>query len=218
MDQQARRRACLAVTVAAAWAGSASPAMAVTATGTPVYTRLTNHLTYISMRFVELNHLTWLGVTDLGSLPASNDTYRSFIVSSGTGSGGGDLLTRYAFLGVSMGSGSGGGPDVTISFADPNRAIGQPFETLFPGVSEAGLADAITTGGTNLDGYLGVLMQSTNFGAAMESPSGLVHFSEGVGAGASLASFSPIPEPGSAMVCLGALGVGCLTRRRALAV
>jgi hypothetical protein len=209
MQSEAFRKACLTATVAVAWAGSSSPAIAITPGGTDtVYIRTNANHTFVTARFVASDGLTWLSV-DLGTLYAG-EQYRTAGIGLGSGYSG-DMW--YTILGAGMGSGSGGG-DFFAGFSDASGALGQPFETVFPGFNETQVVDAILTGGPALDNFIDFLMTRPANQISFGSTSPVVGFSNGIDAGTILADFNPIPEPGTAVVCLGALGIGMLRLRR----
>jgi uncharacterized protein (TIGR03382 family) len=144
---------------------------------------------------------------DLGAMDAGTQ-YRTLGVSLGSGSG---FSEWYTILGTGLGSGIT--ERFITGFSDASGALGQPFETVFPGFNEAQLNDAILTGNTAvLDPFIGSLSSTNRLSFGTVSPA--VGFSNGVEMGTILADFSPVPEPASAVVCLGAMGFGMLWRRR----
>lgn len=117
----------------------------------------------------------------------------------------------YSLLGVDD---TGG---VLVSFFDPGIALGESFENLFPGFSEAALADALINDPTGplVADFIRVLDFMPGVGAPMGSESALVHFSAGAAYGSFTASFNPIPAPSAGALLLASMGVACARRRRA---
>jgi hypothetical protein len=218
MKSEAFYKACMSATVAVAWAGSSSPAMAVTPGDTQtVYIRTNFWHSLTAARFVGANSLTWVMV-DLGAIEAGTQ-YRTIGVSLGTGLGSGyNGMDWYTIIGTGLGSGAPGvgSGGFLAGFSDNSGALGQPFETVFPGVDEALLNEAITTGSPLLEGFVSSLMSRPANQLSFGTTSSALSFSNGTDAGTILADFSPVPEPGSAIVCLGALGIGMLCRRRSV--
>jgi hypothetical protein len=176
----------------------------VPGTESNIYTRVSWFHSLAMARFVIFNSGTPDFIYEMGAIP-SGETFRGLRFNSGGGA-----RTDYAFVGAGLGSGGG----VLVSFSNPSVGVGQSFESLFPGMSEAQVADSILTGDSSLTSFLTKLASIQGAVTAMGSASTSVHFSDGVFEGTSEASFSPLPEPGSAIVCLGTLGFGFLIRRR----
>lgn len=207
------RKACLGATIAVAWAGSSAPAIAdgPEFVSDTVYIRTSFFHSVSHAHFVAFNSLTFLDI-DIGAMPAGN-AFTS--VTLGTGSGSSFAVDRYAIvgaahlthltrLGIMMGFNSG--PSVN----------GQAFESIFPGSSEAQVMDALLTSSPALDQFFSRMPTSPVSLLTVDAPSAYdaFHFSNATPFGTIQASFSPIPEPVSGMVCLGALGFGMITRRR----
>jgi hypothetical protein len=212
MNAAARRSACLAASLAVAWNAAPETAKAdVPAEQSTVYTRVSWFHSLAMARFVTFTDGTPDFIYEMGQIPSGN-AFRSLPIGSG--------FNGYAFVGVGMGSGgSGSSGEVMLSFSDPTYGVGHSFESLFPNIPEAQAADAILTGGQSLTTFVADLAHVPGAITSMAATSSGVKFTDGVFAGTSEASFSPVPEPGSAIVCLGALGFGFLLRRKpALAV
>lgn len=104
---------------------------------------------------------------------------------------------------------------LVVSFANPAIALGQPFESVFPGFSEPALVDAIQNdpSGEMVADFMNLLDVTPGIGTPMGVESTVVHFSNGEAYGTFLASFDPIPTPGTvALLAMG--GVGAVRRRR----
>jgi len=101
---------------------------------------------------------------------------------------------------------------VFVSFSNPAAAIGQPFSSVFPGFSEAQVADAILTGDSSLTDFMNLLDTMPSVGTSMGLECRTVHFSDGADYGSFIADFSPVPAPGATMVVM--LG-GVFSLRRA---
>lgn len=201
MDREKFRRACLGAAAAVAWA-----AVPDSASGATVYTRVDFFHSLTMARFVALDHLTWLFTSELGALP-TGITDRSFDTPVGQPT----TFSSYALIGVGSGSGYSG---ISLTFSDSSVAIGRSWESLFPGFNEAQVADAVLTGGSNLSPFLDAIAQMSSTTTSMGVECAAVHFSDGVDMGTAIADFSPVPEPGCAVLCLGAFGIGVLRRRR----
>jgi hypothetical protein len=122
-----------------------------------------------------------------------------------------DPFSSYAVFGRDS---SGG---VFVTFADAAASKGQSFNTLFPGISETQLADALlTTPDSQVVTDFGALLAQTPAAITpMGTMSSAMHFSNGASYGTFEASFTPLPEPGSCMLIAGVAGCGLLIRRRA---
>ena len=216
MDRkEAIRAACVTATLAVAWAGSSSPAQAQTpGVHDTVYIRTNFFHSLSSAQFVAYTFHTLFVPSSPKSMGSINSgiSYRTVSLGTGSGSGGNLPFSSYAMVGIGPGSGLNG-DFVACSFGDPASAQGLPFETVFPGFVESEVAAAIA-GGTDLSAFhtrLGSMPLLT-----VDSPvvGVALRFSNGALLGTIEASFSPIPEPVSGMVCLGALGFGLISRRR----
>jgi hypothetical protein len=204
MTSEARRRACLAASLAVAWNGLGEIAWAQPTQGGTAYTRVSWFHTLAMARLTFWSNGTPDFIYELGQLP-SGDNFRSVPLGSG-----GSTSGTYIFLGVGAGTG-----DVFISFSDPAFGVGKSFESLFPGMSEPQVADAILAGGSSFESFLPNLPRVQGARTPIGNGSAGVHFSDGEFSGASIASFTPVPEPADALVCLGAAGgCGLLIRRR----
>lgn len=215
MDRKdAIRQACLTATLAVAWAGSSSPAQAQTPGKSvdAVYIRTNFFHSLTNAHFVGFNGLTWLFSSEIGPIPAG-EAFTTVTLGTGSGSGGPGVFDKYAIVGMTHLTFLDG---LAVGFADPSAALGREFETVFPGFSEPQVVDSLLTGGPQLEAFFDRLssMESVPAGINYSIISGVTSFSVGAPFGTSQASFSPIPEPVSGMVCLGALGFGLITRRR----
>lgn len=214
MNNEALKKACLSATVAVAWAGSSSPALAVAPGSETVYIRTNFYHSLAVAKFVAIRDLTWMFL-NLGSIPAGV-SYHSIGVGLGSGSGG----MMYNLV--------GGGPTtmptltylMAMGFHDPNPGLGTPFESLFPGVSEedafASLMGTSASGDAPLDALISRLVANpnNNLGINEPLPYAVLHFSNGQLLGTIEASFTPIPEPAFGTFCIGLLGFGVLRARR----
>jgi hypothetical protein len=113
---------------------------------------------------------------------------------------------RYCLVGLD----SAGG--VFVSFADPSAALGQSFSTVFPGLSEAQVADAIVNGGSAFDNFMSVISTTPGAVAPMGVQCSCVHFSDGAAYGTFVADFNPVPAPATLLVTFA--GPIFLLRRR----
>ncbi len=117
----------------------------------------------------------------------------------------------YALMGIADDGG------VFVTFADPAVALGRAFDEVFPGFSEASLADALLNDpqGSVVVSFLDALDTTPGVGTSMGTMSHVFHFSLGADYGAFHASFTPIPAPGSALLaCLGGAVATARRRRR----
>ncbi|MDB5330736.1 MAG: hypothetical protein JWP03_1887 [Phycisphaerales bacterium] len=121
-----------------------------------------------------------------------------------------ESFDRYAVFGRDA---SGG---VFVSFADGSASTGQSFETMFPGISETQLADAllVTPDSQVVTDFGNLLAQTPSAITLMGSAAQVTHFSDGVADGTFQASFTPLPEPGSYAMIAAAAGGALLVRRR----
>lgn len=206
----------MGLTVAVAWAGSSSPAQAQTpGADNTVYIRTNAHHTFSNARFVGFNNLTWMMLSEIGPIPAG-EHYSTVSLGTGSGSGAGPLFDHYTIVGWWQGTLLINGPSLVVGFDQPAAGLGRDFETVFQGFNEAQLVDALQVDGPLLDSFFSrlLVMPSTHIGINEAVPDTMLHFSQGELFGEVQASFSPIPEPVSGVTCLGALGIGLVTRRR----
>jgi hypothetical protein len=214
--KEALRRACLSATLAVAWAGSSSPAKAQTPGDAvdAVYIRTSFYHSLTNAHFVGFNGLTWLFTQEIGAIPAG-EAFTTVTLGTGSGTGGGPF-DKYAIVGITGITSLTYINGLAMGFTDPNAALGRDFETVFPGFSEPQVRDALITSSPLMDSFFSKLasMPLANLGINEPVPYATLHFSQGVPFGTMQASFTPIPEPVSGMVCLGALGFGLISRRR----
>jgi len=219
MHNEAFRKACLSATLAVAWAGSSSPAVADTPGATEtVYIRTNFYHSIAVAKFVAIRDLTWIGF-EMGAVPAG-ESYRSIGISLGSGSSGSGGMSYNMVVGHGLGSGSLPTEFIGMGLHDPNQGLGVPFETLFPGVKEsdalAGLQGTSSDGGLALNQVLDSIVANPNMNLGINSPipDTMLHFSDGTLLGTIEASFTPIPEPAFGLFCVGAMGFGVLRPRR----
>ena len=209
--RDALRAACIAATVATCW-GTSDPCYGYEVR-TVVVTKFVPFHSLAVMRFVGMTELTYLRLGALAAVPANQTVFSSFDIPTGT-DGTPVVFSRYFAIGANLDTTSS---SVMISFGDTSPWIGTDFSVLFPGVSESSIASANIDGSPNLlDPILDRLSREASVPTAVEMEAGTVKFSTGVAGGTVLMSFSPIPEPSTAVMCLGGLGVGALLRRRAV--
>jgi hypothetical protein len=118
----------------------------------------------------------------------------------------GESFDFYAIFGRT----SDGG--VYVSFSDPSVAQGYSFESVFPGFNETELANQLLNNGPLVDSFASQLSSMSAVTKSIGQSASAMRFSDGAPFGTVLASFSPIPEPGSAMVA-GIIASAALMRR-----
>jgi hypothetical protein len=111
-----------------------------------------------------------------------------------------------------FGRDSAGG--VFVSFGSPGVGVGSSFENMFPGISESQLADDLLNNGPTVSKFADLLAKMPQAYTHMGSTSSLTDFSVGTDYGTFQASFSPVPEPASSALPLGAATLLSLKRRR----
>lgn len=216
MNNEALQKACLSATLAVAWAGSSSPAVADTpGTTETIYIRTNFYHSLAVAKFVAIRDLTWIGF-DLGAVPAG-ESYRSVGISLGSGSGG--VSYNMLVAGEKIPPGQLPTTILGVGFHDPKQGLGVPFETIFPGVNEqeaiASLMGTSTIGDASLTRMLGRIVATPNMNLGINEPlpHTMLHFSDGELMGTIEASFTPIPEPAMGTFCVGLLGFGLLRAR-----
>jgi len=103
---------------------------------------------------------------------------------------------------------------VFVSFADPSIALGRSFSSIFPGMSEPEVAQAIESGGPLFDEFMARLDTTPGVATPMGMRSETVHFSDGAYYGTFIADFSPVPAPGAVVMFVLAGPLGFVRRRR----
>jgi hypothetical protein len=198
MSSNVRGGSVIGATAAALGAASA-------ASGTVVYTQSQLDDTGGSAQFVTLVNPelhrpepAWA----MGDLPAGEHDQ---VLDVGLTS---DETSSYAAFGLSA---SGG---VFVTFGDPGVALGQTFESLFPGFSESELAIALRTDDPLISEFANLLGQTPGVETPYGEVSHAVEFSVGASYGTLLASLTPIPSPGVLTPLLGAGGLMLGSRRR----
>jgi hypothetical protein len=116
----------------------------------------------------------------------------------------------YAVFGIADDGG------IFVSFADPSVALGRSFDEVFPGFAEEALADALRfdPDGQLITDFMRALDTTDGVGTPMNVCGQTVHFSIGAPYGPFIASFTPIPTPGAALILAIGSGMASVRRRR----
>jgi len=216
MQNDALRNACLGATLAVAWAGSGTPAVAAPyGSGGAVYIRTNFYHSLAAAQFLAIRDLTWIRF-DLGAIPAG-ESYRELDISKILD---GNPLSYNLMLGATRPPGQLPTTILGVGFVDPSEGLGHSFDAVFPGISEsdalAGLLGTSSDGGLALDQMSDGIAANTNMYLGIDEPAPytVLHFTDGTLLGTVEASFTPIPEPGAGVIGLGVLGAGVLRRYR----
>lgn len=117
-------------------------------------------------------------------------------------------LAAYTAFGIDDAGG------IFVTFADPSVALGQTFESLFPGFSESELVTALQSDDPLVLTFASELGKTPGVVSPFGESSTVVHFSIGGSYGTFVASFDPIPTPSAVAPLACAGGIAARRRRR----